>query len=832
MELVYTVDCDVPCGEKDWISEKKTCCSLSPQNFLAFSTEITVNRGDTPLSTTYEVKVIDLDRPWDSYIVTDGLSAVTCMIWDRTGHRLLLTTVDGCCSVWLMEDFLVNKWKNIGKSILQGEEILSAIWFHSGVQVIFNPDKKDTNSYMEKFQKSKSFSPTLTKFGGKAEDGWLVLTATGLVQAGIINQLDQSVEYVQECLGKSYNRLNIASMGHTGNGDVMIATTDGQLSSAIQCHLVSLSLNGTCAKIEIRAGASLHMKSQIEYGSSSTQRMMITNVEFINMDSSDTLILCCGSHGYSCMEVWQLLEQHMPLNKLFPIPQTQDAGFKIPKWMHKATIQHASYLTSIANPRLPMILSNQMEPGFSPYIAVSYRDGSIKFIHRFTHQVLQSSSDILQRQIQGFSPSKRQKTAAHITNLIQTLSGCGLIAVHDGQISVLKVYNVRDVSMTMASLHVCLLLEYAMITGQDWWDILLAVKPGMIENICQKLTETHSKQAVATQEVFSQRLLALKMALYCCSSVGHQKATDCHTKLVLLSLYAVFKALLRPKNVTIQDVSPSERLNLMCLKSKDGDLESLVVKFEVEEFLIDTRKVSGNPNVALQSIQPLIQWVADFTLHLLASIPLFQSYNNFPGASLLSDNLILNILRELIIVIRIWGIICPSCQPVFTTASTLDCLPHLFKLLTKAWLCCKENVKLDLDEELLDECLVLPSKMLVPGINQSFRLSNEGYSLFLQQFPQMMTLDEEPDYLYNIKKTNSMFIPDGLIENHQHHDIVRQIHLGVKLSSLVRQCCRCGAFSLLSSVAKSSIMKAWEQRWQKSCLCGGHWKLHSPNTTH
>lgn len=29
----------------------------------------------------------------------------------------------------------MNKWKNIGKSILQGEEILSAIWFHSGVQV-------------------------------------------------------------------------------------------------------------------------------------------------------------------------------------------------------------------------------------------------------------------------------------------------------------------------------------------------------------------------------------------------------------------------------------------------------------------------------------------------------------------------------------------------------------------------------------------------------------------------------------------------------------------------------------------------------------------------
>jgi hypothetical protein len=64
--------------------------------------------------------------------------------------------------------------------------------------------------------------------------------------------------------------------------------------------------------------------------------------------------------------------------------------------------------------------------------------------------------------------------------LIRPIGGCGLIAMHDGKISVLKVYNVRDVNLTMAALHVCLLLEYAMVTGQDWWDILLAVKPGIV----------------------------------------------------------------------------------------------------------------------------------------------------------------------------------------------------------------------------------------------------------------------------------------------------------------------------------------------------------------
>jgi hypothetical protein len=33
------------------------------------------------------------------------------------------------------------------------------------------------------------------------------------------------------------------------------------------------------------------------------------------------------------MEIWQLVEQHMPLNKMFPMPQSPDSGFKVPKWI-------------------------------------------------------------------------------------------------------------------------------------------------------------------------------------------------------------------------------------------------------------------------------------------------------------------------------------------------------------------------------------------------------------------------------------------------------------------------------------------------------------------
>jgi len=49
------------------------------------------------------VRVLDLDRPWEAYVVTDSLSGISNLVWDRTGHRLLVTGLDGSCSVWEME---------------------------------------------------------------------------------------------------------------------------------------------------------------------------------------------------------------------------------------------------------------------------------------------------------------------------------------------------------------------------------------------------------------------------------------------------------------------------------------------------------------------------------------------------------------------------------------------------------------------------------------------------------------------------------------------------------------------------------------------------------
>lgn len=47
------------------------------------------------------------------------------------------------------------------------------------------------------------------------------------------------------------------------------------------------------------------------------------------------------------------------------------------------------------------------------------------------------------------------------------------------------------------------------------------------------------------------------------------------------------------------------------------------------------------------------------------------------------------------VVIRIWGLLKPSCLPVYTaTSDTQDSMSLLFRLLTKLWICCKTTTPL------------------------------------------------------------------------------------------------------------------------------------------
>lgn len=66
--------------------------------------------------------------------------------------------------------------------------------------------------------------------------------------------------------------------------------------------------------------------------------------------------------------------------------------------------------------------------------------------------------------------------------------------------------HVLDMNMSLR--HLLFLLEYCMVTGYDWWDILLHVQPNMVQNLVEKLHEEYMRQNAALQQVGGWELWA------------------------------------------------------------------------------------------------------------------------------------------------------------------------------------------------------------------------------------------------------------------------------------------------------------------------------------
>ena len=116
----------------------------------------------------------------------------------------------------------------------------------------------------------------------------------------------------------------------------------------------------------------------------------------------------------------------------------------------------------------------------------------------------------------------------------------------------------------------------------------------------------------------------------------------------------------------------------------------------------------------LQSVQPLIQWVADLALYLLTLLPatLGSAGAAFAGAALLRNSRVLATVRELLVMSRIWGLISSECLPTFTlTVAGYDVLPQLFRLITRVWLASRESSVQEFEDSIVDECYSMSAQV-------------------------------------------------------------------------------------------------------------------------
>lgn len=74
------------------------------------------------------------------------------------------------------------------------------------------------------------------------------------------------------------------------------------------------------------------------------------------------------------------------------------------------------------------------------------------------------------------------------------------------------IYDPVGTPMTLS--YACTLLEYCLVTGLDWLDILLSLRSSMIETLCERLDVSFNRQSQPTQQYHYVQFLCIKTSLY------------------------------------------------------------------------------------------------------------------------------------------------------------------------------------------------------------------------------------------------------------------------------------------------------------------------------
>ncbi|ROL47727.1 Mediator of RNA polymerase II transcription subunit 16 [Anabarilius grahami] len=764
-------------------------CAWSCRNLIAFTTDLKNEEDDKgldndfiinitrPVDLSHMIHIIDTDHPWDVYSINSGHNEViSCLEWDQSGSRLLSADGDGQIKCWGMTEHLVNSWECTQSSSVEGDPIVSLSWLHNGVKLALHVEKSGSTNFGEKFSRVK-FSPSLTLFGGKPMEGWLAVTVSGLVTVSLLKP-NGTLLTASESLCRLRGRVALADIAFTGGGNIVVAATDGSSSSPVQFYKVCVSVVNEKCRIDTELLPSLFMRCTTD-PVRRDKYPAVTHLKFLTRENSEQVLLCASSQMGSIVECWSLRKEGLPVNNIFQhrSPVVGEKQPMILKWRILSATNDLDRVSAVALPKLPISISNtdlkvasdtKFFPGLG--LALAFHDGSIQILHRLslhTMGVFYGSSGSSQRV--GEEPAiKRQRAGGptlHFKALQFSWTSLALVGVDNhGKLHMLRVSPSMGQMLDMNTLlrHLLFLLEYCMVTGYDWWDVLLHAQPGMVHNLLEKLHEEYMRQNQALQQVLSTRIVAVKASLCKLSSATAARACDFHAKLLLIAISSTLKSLLRPHVLNTPDKSPGDRLSEICAKNTDT------------------------------------------------------------GFGFLRDGASLGMLREMLVMIRIWGLLKPGCLPIYTaTSDNQDSMFLLFRLLTKLWLCSRdESHPQDPDETLIDECCLLPSQLLVPSMD--WLPINDGVITKIQSKHPLRLQFGKPYTLPGVNPNAQVEV--FRIPASQRMDHLRCLHLGISPTEDSKACTRCGCVTMLRSPNKTNAMRQWEQRWIKNCLCGGLWR--------
>ncbi|EFN63495.1 Mediator of RNA polymerase II transcription subunit 16 [Camponotus floridanus] len=620
------------------------------------------------------VYVADLNMPWHAHKILSNKHNITALEWDLPGDKLVMADTAGNVQLWMFKDHILNDWVLIGSTYFPGEHILGAAWFHNGKKTGLVTEKKDNIHYSEKFN-HLLFAPSVRQFGGRAAEGVLVVSTTGMVGAIMITKdLQNSICYSTESLGNTRHRITAVDLCYGKNGHFLVAVSSGSICLPIRCYRVLVRKNDDKCTITSQALPSFFLQDGAPKDNSCT---IVTHLKFVVREDADSLVIAANGENGGFVEVWELREKSQPVHKLFQ-PKSLEPFKTV--WQYQSQYRCQSPVTAIATTKLSIVTT--LPP--PSYVIIALADSSVHCLNRLDclKEVAFSSLNTGWRQDE---PSNKYfKSSVSIAHMDLSWLGCVLLACDThGNLYLYKLLPDGTAGTSMSMSYACTLLEYCLVTGLDWLDILLCLRSSMIEALCERLDVSFNRQSQSTQQFHYIQFLCIKTSLYRMLGTisGQNKAADLSSLLMIHSVATAFKSLLRPSDLISYDKGPAENLTAVITDVITDNTDNIDKVLSI--YLPDPKEFTVEPST-LQSLQQLIQWVADLALNLLARLPEQRMQVKTGGYELLKDHKALNTVRELLVIIRIWGLLRPSCLPVFLRSTdNLDVLALLFCLLSK-----------------------------------------------------------------------------------------------------------------------------------------------------
>ncbi|XP_013177453.1 PREDICTED: mediator of RNA polymerase II transcription subunit 16 [Papilio xuthus] len=830
MELIYSMrrkplKCEPPHYENNADPEVvKPICTISTCNIIAFSslTELSDTDGDTWGGHVY---ICDLDTPWECHKVASTVHPVSALEWDGEGKQLLIATIVGEVSIYVQKDYLLNEWSCLYSAYFPGENIIKAVFFHNGRKVVAVEKKPDV-PISDRIQMLR-YVPTLKGFGGVACEGACIITGTGLVGALTPNGDSNRALVASDCLRSPRDHIATASFAHK-NGSILIAAAwRGGGKRGVRC--------AACAVF--RPPGSRAAPVQLTLQPLPTVYLLDhepVSITWCLREDTDSLLI-----AGSTLTLWKLAERSYPVHKLLskgPVqgnttpgggPKAPTECFNTVVWQQTAVWQvegGGGGATHVGSVRLPLA---------TPHVLLA-TPTALHLLNRDNHHYVCSRAigSGLAADIAATPPKKTKYgglpgaggrgggggggATVSCVEVSQLGAVCVAVDTHS-QLHVFKLSQpAPDIPTTLSVQHTTMLLEYAMVSGYDSLDVIMTLKPNIVEAVYERLTESFQRQPQPFQQYYYHNWLKLRIAL--CSRVAgltSSAASLCSLQLVLAG-WSAAAASLRPDEKTEAALVSFAALSNMPDEHEEKNLLALEAK---AESLGEGATSAGSAWGALSAMQPLyrpLQRALDTALTMLAALTAAHNspatpatHHHAHGYEMWSDAVALNALRRMVVIAR-------ACarggdalsRPLARLAAIVGSAP-----------------KPDLLEECASLTVQMPARVwdALPRCNVS---APHG-----KPWPLHLEYDIEPEALRFVPEPPAHAQCDGTPSLAM--DSIRYMYLGGgRRAARWRRCGRCGSRSVPAALpaplpARNAQQRAYDGRYVATCSCGGKWTLYS-----